>query len=94
MANLTAWASWSGGKGRLGNQLAAHDPQRPREAQPVRVQISVQGGLVHQRADGVVDQQVGVHLLLNALGGLGAQHRAGAALVGLELVQHPSSSQR
>jgi methionine salvage enolase-phosphatase E1 len=94
MANLTAWASWSGGNGRLGNQLAAHDPQRPREAQPVRVQISVQGGLVHQRADGVVDQQVGVHLLDDALGVLERSTARGPRWWVLSSSSTPSSSQR
>jgi hypothetical protein len=59
MASLTARASWSGGKGRLADELAAHDPQRPDKAQPVRIGVGIQGGLVHQGADGVVDQQVG-----------------------------------
>jgi hypothetical protein len=86
-ASRAARARWSGGKDRLSDELAAHDPQRPDKAQPVRIGVGVQGGLVHQRADGVVDQQVGLHLLLDALGGLGAQHRPGAALVGLALVQ-------
>jgi hypothetical protein len=65
-----------------------------RHAQPVRIGVGVQGGLVPQRADGLVDQQVRIDLLGDALRGLGAQHRPWATLVGLELVQPPSSSHR
>jgi hypothetical protein len=47
----------------------------------------VQGGLVHQPADGVVDQQHAPDLLDHRLGGLGAQHHTKAPLVDLELIQ-------
>jgi len=42
---------------------------------------------VHQPADGVVHAEVAVDLLDHAVGGLGAQHDARAALVHLQLVQ-------
>src|SRR5918994_358023 len=52
-------AGGSGGKGGLagGGDLAADDPQGPGERQPIRVDVDRQGGLMHQAADGVVDQQ-------------------------------------
>src|SRR6266571_4431969 len=60
---------------------------RAHKRQPVGVHALVQGGLVHQLADRVVDQQVRPDLLLHALGMLGAQHHLRAALVGLQLIQ-------
>ena len=82
-------AGGSGGKGRLagGADLAADDPQGSGERQPVRVDVDCQGGLVHQAADGVVDQQHAPELLGDHVGGAGAQHHTGAALMGLEFVQ-------
>jgi hypothetical protein len=53
-----------------------------------------QGGLVHQPADRVVDQQVRPDLLLHTRRMLGAQHHLRAALVGRELIQRASTSQR
>jgi hypothetical protein len=88
MASATARARCSGGKGRpAAGSLAADDSQRAGERQPVGVQAAVGGCLVYQRPDGVVDQQHPPHLLLDQLGGAGAQHHAGAALVGLEFIQ-------
>ena len=75
------------GKDRPGDGVSAHDPQRGRERQPVGVQLVVHSGVVHEGAQGVVDQQVRPDFLTDAIGGLGAQHRPGAALVELELVQ-------
>ena len=54
---------------------------------PIGVDVDRQGGLVHQPADGLVDQQHAPSLLSNHLRRLGAQHHAGAALVGGELIQ-------
>ena len=48
---------------------------------------SVLGGVEHQRADRVVAAQVAPDLLTDQLRGLRAQYRAGAALVGLELIE-------
>ena len=45
------------------------------------------GGFEHQGADRVVAAQVSPDLLLDELGRLRPQHRAGAALVGLQLVE-------
>ena len=87
-ASLQAVAISSGGKRLVADQVAAHDPQAAGKREPVRVQALGQGGLVHQLADGVVDQQVRPDLLLDHRRGLGAQHRLRAALVGLELIQH------
>jgi hypothetical protein len=82
-------AGGSAGNGRLagGGALAADDAQAADKRQPVGVEVALEGGLVHQPADGVVDQQVRPDLLGDHLGGAGAQHQLGAALVGLELIQ-------
>jgi hypothetical protein len=58
-------AGGSGGNGRLagGGDLAADDPQAADKRQPVGVEVALEGGLVHQPADGVVDQQVRPDLL-------------------------------
>jgi len=44
-------------------------------------------GLDDVVADGVVDQQEAVDLLLHPAGSVGAQHHAGGCLVGLELIK-------
>ena len=82
MARRVAWAAWSGG-----NAAWLTRWRRTIRRQPVRVKALVAGGLMHQLADGVVDQQVRPDLLLHHGRGLAAQHGPGTALVGLELIQ-------
>src|SRR3954469_6673998 len=53
----SARVSRPGGKCRLGRDLAAHDPQGPREGEPVGIKPLAAGGLVHQLPDGVVHQE-------------------------------------
>jgi len=72
IAARTAVEIWSGGKGRVGDDLAAHELQRPGERRPVGVQVLSQRGLVHELADGVVDQQVRPDLLGDPSGVLSA----------------------
>ena len=48
---------------------------------------ALQRGVVHHAADRVVGAEVAVGFLVDAVGVLGAQHDARAALVGLQLVQ-------
>ena len=91
---LTVRASLPGGKCRLVDDLAAHDPQGAGERDPVGVVVAVLGGLVHQAPDRVMDQQKAVQLLLGAVGVLRAQHQVRPAEVGLDLVQVDSNSQR
>jgi hypothetical protein len=69
-SSVLVWGS--GGKCRLADagDLAADDPQAADEGEPVGVELVVQGGLVHQPADGVVDQQHAPDLLGDHLGGL------------------------
>src|SRR5215218_707818 len=80
-------ASRRGGKRGLTGDLAPRDVQAAGKRQPVRVDLAVQGGLVHERADGVMDQQVRPDLLADPVGMAAAQHHPGAALMGLELIQ-------
>src|SRR5215211_3036566 len=82
-----ALASRRGGKRGLAGHLAPRDVQAAGKRQPVGIHLGVQGGLVHERADGVVDQQVRPDLLVDPVGMAAAQHHPGAALVGLELIQ-------
>src|SRR6266540_3555482 len=82
-----AAAIWSGGKGRVGDHLAADDPQATDKRQPVGVQVLGKRGGVQHRPQGVVDQQVRPDLLGDQLGALGAQHLPGAALGRLQLRQ-------
>src|SRR5438034_7860206 len=82
-----ARASREGGKGRLGGDLAADQAQGAGERDAVGAGAGVQRCLVHEGADGVVDQQEPPDLLLHAAGGVGAQHHAGCSLVGLELIK-------
>jgi hypothetical protein len=84
---VMARASRRGGKARLAHDLAADHAKGADERDPVGVDLAVQGGLVHELPDGVVDQEHAPHLLLHSFGGLGAQHQTGAALVGLQLIQ-------
>lgn len=71
----------------MAGQVAAHDPQRAGKRQPVRVEVLLPGGLVHQLADRVVDQQMRPDLLADPFRGLRPQHHLRAALVGLQLIQ-------
>jgi hypothetical protein len=48
--------------------------------------VVIGGGLMHEAADGVVDQQVRPDSWATISGGAGAQHHLGAALVSLELI--------
>ena len=57
IAVLILVASLLGGKCRLVADLAAHDPQRAEEGDPVRVGVDVIGGFEHQMPDRVVGQQ-------------------------------------
>jgi hypothetical protein len=72
MTRASVLAVGSGGDGRLagGGDLAADDAQAAEEGEPVGVEVVVQGGLVHQPADGVVDQQVRPDFLGDHLGRL------------------------
>src|SRR5260370_22634685 len=82
-----ASASVRGGKTRVGPGGPARGPQGAGEAEPVGVGAGLQGDGVHQPADGVVDAQVAIDFLGDAVGNLGAQHHPRAALVGLQLIQ-------
>src|SRR5512132_548712 len=84
---VMARASRRGGKAGLLHDLAADHSKGAGKRDAVGVDFAVQGGLVHELPDGVVDQEHAPHLLLHPLGGLGAQHQTGAALVGLQLIQ-------
>src|SRR5215469_2756945 len=87
MPRTSAVASLSGGKGGLLGHGAASQPQGADERDAVGVDVAVQGGGVYELADGPVHEQEAPDLLLHAVGGLGAQHDLGTALVGFELVQ-------
>ena len=89
-----ALASRRGGKRGLAGDLAPGDVQAAGKRQPVRVDLGVQGGLVHEGADGVVDQQVCPDLLADPVRIAAAEHHPGAALVGLELIQRGPSFHR
>jgi hypothetical protein len=69
-ARVSVRASREGGNGRLGGDLAAHQAQGAGEGDPVGVDAFAQGCLVHEGADGVVDQQEAVDLLLHAARGV------------------------
>ena len=71
----------------MGSGAAAGGAEALDEGQSVGVKVGLQGGVVHHAADRVVGAQVAVCLLVDAVGVLGAQHDAGAALMGLQLVQ-------
>src|SRR5665647_1057680 len=77
----------SGGKSALVRHGLAGDPERGDEADPVRVVAAVPGGVGHQGSDRKVTAQVSPDLLEHQVRGFGAQHGAGSALVGLELVE-------
>jgi hypothetical protein len=62
----------AGGRCRLANDLAAHDPQGSGERDPVGVVIGFTRGLVHEVPDGVMDQQEAVEFLFGAVGMLRA----------------------
>jgi len=83
------WAAWSvsGGKTRVGRRGPACHPEGAGEAEPIGVGPGGLGDRVHDPADGVVHAQISIGLLADAVGHLGAQHDARAALVGLELVE-------
>src|SRR2546429_211267 len=63
---------------------AAPGAQGGGERQPVGVDVSGDGGLVHQPAQRLVGDQVRVEFLVDAVGILRAQNLARAALVGLD----------
>src|SRR5665647_114057 len=77
----------SGGKSALLGDGPAGDAKGGYERHAVWVVAGVLGGVEHQGADRVVTAQVAPDLLGDQLRGLGAQHYARAALVGLELVE-------
>ena len=68
-------------------QRSSGDTQRRHEGYSIGVAPGVGGGVEHERADGVVAAQVPPDLLLHQRGGFRAQHRPGAALMGLEFVE-------
>ena len=84
---VTARASLPGGKCRLVDDLAAHDPQGAGEGDPVGVVIAFARGLVHQVPDGVVDEQEAVEFLFGSAGVLRAQHEMRSAQVGFDFIQ-------
>ena len=94
MSSAAIWARWtgsrsvqsSGGNVRRPGGGAADQAQGLGEGDPVRVEVGGRGGFRGQRADRVVDDQVGPDLLMHQVGQPGAQHPARAAQVGLELV--------
>jgi hypothetical protein len=53
---VRALARWSGGKGRLRGDLSACEADGAGEGEPVGVEAVLAGGVLHQGADGVVDQ--------------------------------------
>ena len=65
----------------------AGDAQGCDEGDPVRVVAGVQGCVEHEGADGVVAAQVSPDFLEHELRGFRAQHGAGPALVGLQLIE-------
>src|SRR6187401_2560072 len=94
MSRVASRARWTGsrsvqsagGNVRRPGGGAADQAQGLGERDPVRVEIGGRGGLRGQRADRVVDDQVGPDLLMHQVGKPRAQHPTGAAQVGLELV--------
>src|SRR5487761_214081 len=89
--SVVAWqyaaANASGGKARVGGGRAARHPERASERQSVGVGVGLQRDLVHQPADGMMHAEIAIYLLDYPLGILGPQYQAGAALMGLELVE-------
>ena len=77
----------SGGKSAQPGDGPAGDAKGCDERHTVRVAAGVVGGVEHQAADLIVAAQVAPDLLGDQLRGLRAQHRARAALMGLELVK-------
>jgi len=76
------------GKGRRGGDAAADDAQGLGEGDPVGVAVlGGGGGLVHQCASGVMDDQVRPDLLTCAIGTAGTQDGGWSALVGLQLLE-------
>jgi hypothetical protein len=82
-----AEARLPGGKRRLVVDLAARHAQRADERDPVGIGVAVDGGFVHEVADGVMDEQEAVEFLLGAVGMAGAQNEVASAEVGLDFVQ-------
>src|SRR5690242_6251165 len=94
MSSRAIWARWTGSRSA---QSAGGNVRRPGggtadqaqglgEGDPIRVEVGGRGGLRGQRADRVMDDQVGPDLLMHQVGQPRAQHPTGAAQVGLELV--------
>ena len=79
-------AQSAGGNVRRPGGGAADQAQGLGEGDPVGVQVGGGGRLRDERADRVVDDQVGPDLLVNQLGQPGAEDLPGAAEVGFELV--------
>ena len=74
------------GEGSRLSECLSGRAQRGGEADPVRVVAGVNGGVGHERADRVVAAEVSPDLLEDEVGRLGAEHGAGASLMGLQLV--------
>src|ERR1700757_4693349 len=85
-ASTARWnaARCSGGKGAEGGQFAAHDAHGVQEREPVGILVGLQGGLVHQAANGKMRQKQPVELLTDEVWGLAAQHDAGAVQMVLD----------
>lgn len=83
---VRAWLRREGGKRPLGGDVAADDVHGAGEGEPVRVAVCGAGGVVYQLTEGVMDQEEAVDLLFGGVGMSGAQDGAGAAEVGLDLI--------
>lgn len=71
----------------MGAGAAAGGSEASGERQSVGIEVGLERGVVHQAADRVVGAQVAVGFLIDAVGLLGAQYHARAALVGLQLIE-------
>src|SRR5664279_2668621 len=90
ISSVTHWLASvrvSGGKTRVAGGGSPSGPEGAGERQPVRVSTGICCDAVHQPPDRVVDAEVSVDFLKDPVGQLGAQHNAGATLMGLELAE-------
>lgn len=77
----------SGAKSSLLGDGPAGDAEGCDEGYPVGISARFEGGVEHETADGVVAAEVPPDFLEHEVGGFGAQHGAGSALVGLQRVE-------
>ncbi len=68
-------------------QLATNDPDRMDKRQLIRIGVGLDGGVVHQAANGEVRQEEAITFLADQVGGLTAQDHLGAAQMRLQFVQ-------